>query len=64
VHFSGPAGRFPFGRVAELGREPDLRAVPNGIDVITFQFRNSRDLHRNGLIEFIEEHLAACREED
>ncbi|MEA1950981.1 MAG: ATP-binding cassette domain-containing protein, partial [Planctomycetota bacterium] len=63
VHFSGPAGRFPFGRVAELGREPDLRADRRGFDIITFQFRNSRDLRRSGLVEFLEEHLAACREE-
>jgi excinuclease ABC subunit A len=63
VHFTGPAGRFPFGRVAELGRNPDLRAMPNGLDVITFQFRAARDLKKDGLVEFLEEHLAACREE-
>lgn len=64
VHFSGPPGRFPFGRVAELGREPDLRADRRGFDIITFQFINNRDLNRPGLAEFLAEHLAACREEE
>lgn len=63
VHFSGPAGRFPFGRIADIDRNAEFRAHSRGFDIITFKFQAARDLKRSGLAEFIAEHVSVCREE-
>lgn len=57
----GPKGRIALGRVAQLGREPDVDAMHSKRDSVKLKFRTKADLERGDLRAFVAEHLAAVR---
>ncbi|MBN2022609.1 MAG: excinuclease ABC subunit UvrA [Pirellulales bacterium] len=57
----GPAGRFPLGRIKDLGHEAELLPQSDGRDALRLRFRNGADLARGDLPRFLKEHLAAVR---
>jgi excinuclease ABC subunit A len=59
LHLAGPKGRFAFGRVANLGREPELATHQADRDYLKLKFVTSEDLHRGDLAGFLAEHAAA-----
>ena len=61
VHLTliGPKNRFPFGRITELGHEPEIDAKRPECDYILLKFRSQEDLARGNLAEFLAEHLRA-----
>ncbi|MBN2474835.1 MAG: excinuclease ABC subunit UvrA [Pirellulales bacterium] len=61
LHLTGPKNRFPLGRIAGLGHEPDIDGQHAGYDVIHLKFRSAADLARGNLAKFLKEHLAAVR---
>jgi excinuclease ABC subunit A len=57
----GPRGKFPLGRVAELGRERQVQSDDSDRDQVKLQFREIGDLQLGDLPRFLQEHLAAYR---
>jgi excinuclease ABC subunit A len=55
----GPKGRFPLGRLTELGHQPELDAERGEADHIKLKFRTTADLDRGNLRAFLAEHLGA-----
>jgi excinuclease ABC subunit A len=57
----GPKGRFPQGRLADLGSDARVDGQRPGHDLLRLKFRTVDDLHRGGLAAFLKEHLATVR---
>ena len=55
---TGPKGRVALGRVANLGREPNLEAGQGECDKITLRFHKKADLHKGDLSKFLAEHIS------
>ncbi|MCD4727380.1 MAG: excinuclease ABC subunit A, partial [Pirellulales bacterium] len=59
LHLTGPKGRFPLGRLGDLGHDPEVDGRQSDADVIRLKFRSAEDLSRGDLHGFLKEHLAA-----
>ena len=56
---NGPKGRFPLGRIGDLGHNPEVDGRDGEADVVRLKFRMLDDLARGDLRAFLAEHLAA-----
>ena len=53
---TGPKGAATLGRVAGLGREPELDTSRPDRDIVKLKFRTAEDLHQGDLLAFLREH--------
>jgi excinuclease ABC subunit A len=57
---AGPKDRFPYGRILDLGREPELDTLRSHADVIKLKLVEGGELHKGNLPGFLREHAAAA----
>ena len=56
---AGPKDQFGFGRVLELGSDPELDTQKPQFDVLKLRFNTTADLRKGDLAVFLREHLLA-----
>ena len=57
LRLNGPKGEFALGRISEMGHNRELETSNDRRDTIKLQFRQSDDLHKGDLADFLKEHV-------